>query len=172
MEQTTTQQPQEITTIPKPQKLVRHLVPKLYPDNEYGTIEDRDELNHLYVMKVREELEEVVNSNFKDVKEFADLIQVALTMAVNNGFSIDDVYRAVKLKSDDRGRFSNITLRSLNPENPSNRIYFRVKMATKNFTWDVCSTGNQDHYCSHLVFNDDFRLVAIFRVTSFKGSPC
>ncbi len=61
----------------KIKKLIREKVCLLIQDNEYEVIEDKKELNSLYSLKVKEELAEIQKSEYSDILEFADLIQVA-----------------------------------------------------------------------------------------------
>jgi hypothetical protein len=55
--------------------------------------------------------------------EYGDLIQVALGLASLNGYSFDDVIKSMNDKYELKCGFSNLVLTSLNPNNPSNKIY-------------------------------------------------
>jgi predicted house-cleaning noncanonical NTP pyrophosphatase (MazG superfamily) len=106
-----------------PKKLIRKgTIEKLRP-GEFETITDMEELNNLYSLKVIEELLEVRASNFKDVYEFVDLLQVVFRFAQVNGFSREFLVMALAEKTAEKGGFSNIALNNLNPNNPSNAIY-------------------------------------------------
>jgi len=110
----------------KPKKLIRHqMVYKLKPE-ECEVIHDKDELNRLYALKIQEELAEIQSSDHKDIMEFADLVQVAMDFAEVNGFSNNMLRVAIEKKSFEKGEFCNIVLNNLNPENPSNKLYFNL----------------------------------------------
>lgn len=106
-------------------KLVREKTPALFKENEAEIITDKKELNILYSLKVKEELIEIQQANHTDIMEFVDLIDVAYSFAEQNGFSKEeiDVYRKAKFAK--KGTFKNIALNNLNPNNPSNSIYFK-----------------------------------------------
>lgn len=95
----------------------------LNPD-ELDSCLNKEELMGLYALKLREEIEEIKNSDYKDIMEYADLIQVALGLASLNGFKMDEVMKAMEDKYELKGGFSNLVLTNLNPNNPSNKIYF------------------------------------------------
>jgi len=108
----------------KPRKLIReHIVPLLQPE-EVDIVTDGEELNYLYGMKVQEEVMEVMNSDCRDVNEFADLIDAAFTWAETNGFTEHQVLAAILRKQNSQGKYTNLALNNLNPDNPSNDIYF------------------------------------------------
>lgn len=105
-------------------KLIRDkLAFKLNPE-ELDYCINKEELMGLYALKLREEIEEIKNSDYKDIMEYADLIQVALGLASLNGFKMEDVMKAMEEKYELKGGFSNLVLISLNPDNLSNKIYF------------------------------------------------
>ena len=99
-------------------KMAFHLNP-----DELNNCLDKEELMGLYVLKLREEIEEIKSSDYKDIMEYADLIQVALGLASLNGFKMEDVMKAMEEKYELKGGFSNLVLTNLNPNNPSNKIY-------------------------------------------------
>ena len=110
----------------KPKKLIRNkIIEKLKP-GEWETITDMAELNKLYALKIQEELIEIQKSEFKDVKEFADLIEVSLCFAVQNGFPEFAIATAMLKKQNDNGTFERTALNNLNPNNPSNEMYFEA----------------------------------------------
>jgi predicted house-cleaning noncanonical NTP pyrophosphatase (MazG superfamily) len=105
-------------------KLIRDKMAfNLNPD-ELDYCHNKEELMELYSLKLREEIEEIKGSDYKDIMEYGDLIQVALGLASLNGYSFDDVIKAMNDKYELKGGFSNLVLTSLNPNNPSNKIYF------------------------------------------------
>ena len=108
----------------KPKKLIRSGITSKLKEGEWETITDQDELNKLYAIKIREELAEVQASEHKDIFEFADLMQVVFCFAKQNGFTHEELGNAMTAKSLDKGSFGRLALNNLNPENPSNKLYF------------------------------------------------
>jgi|694.fasta_scaffold48613_7 predicted house-cleaning noncanonical NTP pyrophosphatase (MazG superfamily) len=105
-------------------KLIRDkLAFKINPE-ELDYCNNKEELMELYALKLREEIEEIKSSDYKDIMEYADLIQVALGLASLNGIKKEDVMKAIEEKYELKGGFSNLILISLNPDNPSNKIYY------------------------------------------------
>lgn len=107
-----------------PKKLIRKLITSQLLEAEFEEITDRDELNRLYALKVQEELREIQMSDHMDVEEFVDLIEVAYAFAKQNGFTKEDLAAALTHKRLAKGSFGRTALVNLNPNNPSNRIYF------------------------------------------------
>ena len=110
------------STVPK--KLIRKEIIHKLKVGEWEFVEDKDELNRLYAIKLREELAEIQASRHKDIFEFVDLIQVAFSFAKQNGFTHEQIASALIEKTVEKGNFSNIALNNLNPTNPSNYLYF------------------------------------------------
>lgn len=108
----------------KPKKLIRSKVTSKLKEGEWETIDNQDELNALYAIKIREELAEIQESNHNDIMEFVDLIQVAFAFAKQNGFSHEELAMSIAEKSIDKGTFGRLALNNLNPNNPSNKLYF------------------------------------------------
>jgi len=108
----------------KPKKLIREKIISKLKDGEFENITDLKELNKLYALKIREELAEIQESEHKDIFEFVDLIQVAWCWAEQNGYTYDQVEASANIKFMQKGKFSNIVLNNLNPDNPSNKLYF------------------------------------------------
>ncbi len=117
-----------------PKKLVRKGTIALVKEGEIEKIETIEELNKLYQLKVREELEEIVQSKHNDIMEFADLISVVTAYARINGYDSRMLQKAVEIKITEKGGFSDLALNNLNPENPSNRIYFEKDNLSFNGT--------------------------------------
>jgi len=111
----------------KVKKLIRDKVADKLPNYKTDTIDNQDELNQLYVMKVKEELAEIVNSDFNDITEFADLIHVAISFGMANGFPVANILSSMKIKQREKGLFSNKVLTDINPLNESNKIYTEEK---------------------------------------------
>lgn len=108
----------------RPKKLIRTLIVEKLSEGEWETIQDQCELNRLYALKVMEELSEIQSSDHCDVMEFADLVEVAFSFAEQNGFDRECIYDAMARKRQLKGSFDRCVLNRLNPENPSNALYF------------------------------------------------
>lgn len=108
----------------KPKKLIRKNIIEKLKEGEWEEINDINELNKLYALKVKEELSEIQESKHKDIMEFVDLIQVAFSFAKVNGFCYEELSLALVTKSAEKGVFGKLALNNLNPENPSNKLYF------------------------------------------------
>jgi len=108
----------------KPKKLIRKFITEKLKEGEWETITDQNELNKLYALKIREELAEIQASDHKDIFEFADLMQVVFSFAKQNGFTHEELANAMTVKSIDKGSFGRLALNNLNPDNPSNKLYF------------------------------------------------
>lgn len=111
----------------KPKKLIRKFITGKLKEGEWETITDQKELNQLYAIKVREELAEIQESDHKDIMEFVDLIQVAFSFAKQNGFTHEQISTALVEKSVNKGTFGRFALNNLNPNNPSNKLYFETQ---------------------------------------------
>ncbi|WP_034039773.1 dATP/dGTP pyrophosphohydrolase domain-containing protein [Wocania ichthyoenteri] len=111
----------------KPKKLIRKFITEKLKEGEWETITDQKELNQLYAIKVREELAEIQESEHKDIMEFVDLIQVAFSFAKQNGFTHEQISTALIEKSVNKGTFGRLALNNLNPNNPSNKLYFETQ---------------------------------------------
>ena len=111
----------------KPKKLIREKITSKLKEGEFENITNQEELNALYALKIKEELAEIQDSDHKDIMEFVDLIQVAVCFAEQNGFSYEQIELAGNIKYVEKGKFSNLVLNNLNPENPSNKLYFKKK---------------------------------------------
>jgi predicted house-cleaning noncanonical NTP pyrophosphatase (MazG superfamily) len=108
----------------KPKKLIRAKMTDLFANNEIEIVKDKDELNKLYSLKIQEELQEIQNSNYKDIAEFGDLISVTMSFAVANDFEPQEILKQIKDKDAAKGLYYNIALTNLNPSNLSNDLYF------------------------------------------------
>lgn len=109
----------------KPKKLIRERTGSYLKDEEKELITDKDELNKLYELKIKEEVLEVINSNFTDILEFADCLEVIFSWAEQNGFHRNQLMNELVYKQQLKGSFNNLVLTNLNPHNKSNDIYFK-----------------------------------------------
>ena len=104
-------------------KLIRNKIVERLDVSEWEVITDHSQLNHLYALKVQEELNEIISAGWQDGLEFADLIDVAYAFANANGFTAAEIDSLRSQKEVLRGGFSDIVLTNLDPDNPSNQIY-------------------------------------------------
>ena len=111
----------------KPKKLIRSKITDKLKEGEWETVTDTDELNKLYAIKIREELNEIQMADHKDIMEFVDLIQVATAFAYENGFTMEQLDSAMVEKNEKKGTFGRLVLNNLNPSNPSNKLYFETE---------------------------------------------
>jgi predicted house-cleaning noncanonical NTP pyrophosphatase (MazG superfamily) len=111
----------------KPKKLIRNNVVAKLQEGEFEQITDLVELNKLYALKIGEELAEIQRADHKDVSEFADLIEVAIAFAGQNGITMEQLFMTISGKVTAKGRYTNWVLTNMNPENPSNEIYFKTQ---------------------------------------------
>ena len=115
-----------INHMKQPKKLIRNNILQFFNPEEYEVITDTNELNKLFGLKIQEELLEIQAADHKDIVEFADLFQVVINFAEANGINFNDLVEAASLKRDKKGDFSgNHALNNMNPENPSNSLYFK-----------------------------------------------
>jgi len=110
--------------MPIPKKLIRDKISAQLEITKTQYVYDHKELNKLYDLKVQEETSEIKFAEHSDIKEFADLIQVAYDWALVNGFTKNQVNEAIIDKANTNGTFSNIVLLDLDIERQSNHLYF------------------------------------------------
>lgn len=136
----------------KPKKLIREFIAQKLSISEWELIEDKRELNNLYLMKVKEELQEIINSEFSDISEFADLVTICFAFARMNGFDNASLIEEMLRKTALKGEYGNLVLTNLNPNNPSNNIYFDTTPEPLDpYTCELC-VGDVVllEYCDHL----------------------
>lgn len=107
-----------------PKKIIRDKIIEKLSEGEWERIFDKRELNKLYELKVKEELQEIQNSEYLSEDEFADLLNVVLAFAALNGVTFDKLRYLMQSKIAQKGNLTNIVLTNLNPNNPSNALYF------------------------------------------------
>ena len=108
----------------KPKKLVREGLVKFSPDAHFERITDPEELNALYALKIKEELHKIQSSSHNDVVKFANLIDVAMSFAQENGHSLEELHEVSAIQEEKRGIYSSLALNNLMPNDPSNVSYF------------------------------------------------
>lgn len=85
---------------------------KLIRDN-YATIINpncmvavtEEEALELAIAKIDEELQELKDSNFEDINEFADVFEILLSVAERKGFGFDQLWAAKSKKFFEKGGF-------------------------------------------------------------------
>lgn len=112
------------SSLAKPKKLIRSGITVKLKEGEWEEVTDLNELNKLYALKIREELSEIQQADHKDIMEFIDLIEVAYQFAFENGFDKHLILTKMIQKRESKGVFGKLALNNLNPNNPSNQLYF------------------------------------------------
>lgn len=136
----------------KPKKLIREkLIENLKPE-EYEKIENLDELNRLYKLKIKEELEEIKNSNYKDFEEFGDLWSVFKSWVIINNYDADKIGMQSLWKDKEKGNYSNYALTNLNPNNPSNKIYFQNNEYIEYIEYEDIAKKQKEDFLDKLYF--------------------
>lgn len=146
----------------KRKKLIRSGIKHILGEDESELIMDQDDLNRLYQLKIREEVMEIFRSDHKDLSEFADLLQVVTDYAIQNGFSFEELIDAVNEKARDKGRFGRLALNNLNPNNPSNAVYFYegidVDVLLEDFSNEMALTAELEEKLAQVIKeNDDLK---------------
>jgi len=59
------------------------------------------------VKKLKEEMDELIDAKCKDILEYGDVLQVMEDLALIQGFSLDDILEAKRLKEEKLGGFKN-----------------------------------------------------------------
>lgn len=127
----------------KPKKLIRNKIVEHLHDDEWEVIGDQEELNRLYALKINEELLEIQNSNHKDILEFVDLLEVVFSFAMQNGFYRMELKKASLSKATLYGKIGRKALTNLNPDNPSNKLYFELSEVKKELKNELFSLSKQ-----------------------------
>ncbi len=87
------------------EKLIRDSIPGM-PDNAWRTGTKQESYEFLKG-KLWEEVQELTDSGYKDLDEFADVLQVLMDLAKKAKFRFTDVEVARSIKLKARGGFSN-----------------------------------------------------------------
>ncbi len=90
---------------------------KLIRDNYVGVIDpkllstlessDDESIRYYVVKKIHEELDELSDSEYQDVNEYADVIEILMKMANEKGISEAEIQEARRVKNEKRGKFNN-----------------------------------------------------------------
>jgi len=85
-------------------KLVRDKYINIIPKDQIEIL--TDEQSHQWlVAKIAEETQEIIDSNFNDISEYADVFEILIALAKKNGFTKADILRARNTKLKDKGSF-------------------------------------------------------------------
>lgn len=87
-----------------PEKLIRDRLVSRIPAGELR-IADPSELPSLLARKLDEEVSELAASAYSDILEYADVLEVLMSLAERHGVSWKDVLAARQRKVDERGSF-------------------------------------------------------------------
>jgi len=86
------------------EKLIRDKLDKVIPPNELRICENK-EYNNLLLAKLDEELEELSSSDYADVAEYADVIEVLFAIAKYHNINKADIMSKRIEKLYERGGF-------------------------------------------------------------------
>lgn len=87
------------------EKLVRDNNIDHYPQDKFRIASDQADLQSLLLKKIEEELQEIVEADYKDPYEYADLIEVLFALAKNNGVKEEEIVDAGIKKRETKGAF-------------------------------------------------------------------
>lgn len=85
-------------------KLIRDGYQEIIPKEKWEKVSDAEALVYA-IDKIDEELLELRESNFEDIYEYADLIEVIYTVARLKGFDQKQIAKAIYKKNTDKGMF-------------------------------------------------------------------
>jgi predicted house-cleaning noncanonical NTP pyrophosphatase (MazG superfamily) len=87
-------------------KLIRNKYKDIINHNKLF-IDDCIKQRRLFLQKkLHEEVQELVDSKYKDIKEYCDIIQVLEDLALINSFTLDDIMKEKQIKKSKFGDFS------------------------------------------------------------------
>lgn len=114
-------------------KLIRTEFAKTLKPEEIDYEYNIEELKRLYLLKIKEELNEIIDSDYKDIFEYADLIEAIYGLAEMNNINRIHIMDARMDKFYEKGGFTNVILKKLNPANASNRVYLEDEELNHKF---------------------------------------
>ena len=85
-------------------KIVRDKYKEIIPAEQLSVLSDEEAQNYLFA-KIAEEANEMKDSNFKDIDEYADVFEVLIAIAKLNGFNKADILKARNKKNREKGSF-------------------------------------------------------------------
>lgn len=86
-------------------KIIRDKLVHVIDDKDLVKTTHPNIINKYLVEKVQEELQEIVDSDLQDIEEYADLIQVVIDLARNNGITAKEIEEARIDKQYQKGGF-------------------------------------------------------------------
>ncbi|MFC4236318.1 nucleoside triphosphate pyrophosphohydrolase [Thalassospira xianhensis] len=87
------------------EKLVRDLLSDRIPAAELRIEENPESLRQMAIRKLHEEFGELADTDYSDVNEFADVLEVVLHIAKQGGITEEEVFSARDKKAAEKGRF-------------------------------------------------------------------
>lgn len=87
-------------------KLIRDNYIAIIPLNELECYGKNYDIQHLKD-KLDEEIQELKVSNFNDIEEYADVLEVLDELAIRNNISLDEIYKVKNKKNILKGQFKN-----------------------------------------------------------------
>lgn len=88
-------------------KLIRDKYVDIIAQNDYYTETDKDKLYEFKKSKLREEIDELIDCDFKDIDEFADVLEIIFNIGLDMGFSQEKLTEARLNKLIKKGGFFN-----------------------------------------------------------------
>ena len=89
-------------------KLIRDNIP--IPEDRWFLV-SKDESYKYLKEKLQEEIQELIDSDYKDIYEYADVLETLMTLAKYNKKKWSDIELARNIKWKERGGFSNKILK-------------------------------------------------------------
>ena len=90
-------------------KLIRDKIPEM-PDEMWFTVDKKKSMEYLK-LKLFEEIRELAESDFKDIYEYADVLEVLMELAKRNRKTWKSIEVARNIKLKENGGFSNKVLK-------------------------------------------------------------
>jgi len=87
-------------------KIIRDKLADIIPGENIDYV-TQDQGTELLKAKLFEEISELMSTNWKDVEEYADILEILLSLAERHGIDSEAVELARKSKVNQRGRFEN-----------------------------------------------------------------
>lgn len=86
-------------------KLIRDGYQKSIDTNKLSKVQSKEELISYLTLKIKEELNEIIESDYKDIEEYADIIECIYSLAMINDILPNDIEKARIKKKMDKGGF-------------------------------------------------------------------
>jgi predicted house-cleaning noncanonical NTP pyrophosphatase (MazG superfamily) len=93
-------------------KLIRDKYEDIIENNKIFKVDNNDTIlkKHLLHQKLKEEINELIDSDFKDIYEYADVLEVLETLIYFNNIQQSEVLEKKKEKKEKYGGFENFLI--------------------------------------------------------------